>query len=129
MVMTGARFQLAARQVILRFEDFPGLEVVMRAVSVGQLMSLAGLADEFQAGKATIGQTTQLFQLVASRLVSWNIDGDDGRPVPVTEAGVRSLDTDVFMAIVTVWFEGMTQAPKASPADGMEDLPMEALTN
>jgi len=125
--MTG-RYQLSTRQFILRFEDMPGLEVVMRPASVGKLMDMASLADDFQAGRATAGQANELFEAFADRLVSWNLD-IDGAEVPPDIKGVRQLDADVFMAIFTGWFNGMTQGPKAlqTPAEP-PDLPMTALS-
>jgi hypothetical protein len=126
------RYKHQSRQFILRFEDMPGLEVVMRPVSVGKLMDLAGLADDFVTGKATPGQITELFDGFADRIVSWNLDVDD-QEVPADMAGVRTLDADLFMQIFNGWFEGMTQAPKASPEtppDGVHpeaSLPMETL--
>ena len=103
----------------------------MRPVSVGKLMDLAGLADGFAAGKATPDQINDLFTEFADRLVSWNLDVDDIE-VPADFDGVRSLPADLFMQIFQGWFEGMTQAPKASPETSLNgaleaSLPMEML--
>jgi hypothetical protein len=128
--MTG-RYKHESRQFILRFEDLPGLEVVMRPISVGKLMDMAGMADGVKSGKASETDTLELFRLFAGRLVSWNLDGDDDKPVPADLDGVRSLDTDLFMQIFEGWFEGMTSAPKAprtpSPNGSAAGLPMETL--
>jgi len=118
------RYKHASRTFVLEFDDMPGLEVRLRPVSVSQLMDLAGLADEFAAGKATPGQVSELFETFADRLVSWNLDIDD-EEVPADIKGVRSLDADLFMKMLSGWFAGMTQAPKSSPAE--MDLPMEPL--
>ena len=127
------RYQHKPRQVILRFADMPGLEVVMGGMPVGKLMDMLGLADDFEAGKASAEDATRLFTMFAERLVSWNLDDENGRPVPADLAGVRSLDTDLFMAMFEGWFSGMTQVPKASStpssngADLVASLPMETL--
>ena len=124
------RYQHKPRQVILRFADMPGLEVVMGGMAVGKLMDMLGLADDFASGKATADQAAELFTMFADRLVSWTLDDENGAPVTADLAGVRSLDTDLFMAMFEGWFEGMTQVPKASPtrsADGeLASLPMES---
>jgi len=118
------RYKHASRTFVLEFGDMPGLEVRMRPVSVSQLMDLTVLADEFAAGRATTAQVNELFETFADRLVSWNLDIDDDE-VPADIKGVRSLDYELFMRMLTGWYAGMTQAPK-SPAEPA-DLPMEPL--
>jgi hypothetical protein len=131
--MTG-RYQHPSRTFILRFEDMPGLEVVMRSASIGTLMDMAAVADKVAAGKASAPETLGLFTEFARQLSSWNLDGEDGQPVPATLDGVRSLDADLFLVIFGAWFEGMTSAPKAPPkpspngsAHLAESLPMATL--
>jgi hypothetical protein len=134
MVMT--RYKAPPSRFIIRFEDRPGLEVVMRKLSVGELLDMAGLADAFTGGKATGEQAAVMFGLFASRLVEWNIDGDDDEPVPATVDGARSLDPELFADILNGWMSGMMQAPKASPSpsepglipEEAESLPMAPLS-
>ena len=125
------RYKHESRTFILRFEDLPGLEVAMRPISVGKLMDMAGIADGVKAGKSTEEETLELFRMFASKLQSWNLDGDDDQPVPADLEGVRSLDSDLFMQIFEGWFEGMTRSPKAprtlSPDGSAAGLPMQAL--
>lgn len=114
----------------LKFEDMPGLEVVVRPISLGKLLDLSGTADELVAGRANSEQIIALCEEFASRLVSWNILGPDDDPVPATLEGVRSLDADIFLQIFREWFGGMTRAPKASTTSTEPtgiDLPMTAL--
>lgn len=99
----------------LEFPDRPGLEVVMRGLPVGQVFATAGLADQFKAGQLTSEAVQPLFALLASRIVSWNIEGDDDEPVPATPDGVASLDMVLFGEILTAWLEHMMAPPKASP--------------
>ena len=129
-----SRYKHPAKDFLLRFEDLPGLEVHMRSVSVGKLMDMAGLADEFKGGDADPAKVSELFTMFADRLVSWNLDGDDDKPVPADLAGVRSLDVDLFMAIFEGWFESIVSAPpplqkpSANGSHPMEgSLPMEPL--
>lgn len=123
--MTETRYKVTSKTYRLRFEDRPGLEVVMRSLSVGELLDMADLADAYTNGKATGEQSARLFVLFADRLVSWNIDGDDDKPVPGTAAGVRSLAADLFLQIFEGWFTAMNQA--AQPAPPAEDERMAEL--
>lgn len=108
-----SRYKAPLKRMV--FEDRPGLEVVMRSISIGKLMDLAGAYDAAQAGTATAAQVRQMCDALAARLVSWNLDDENDEPVPATPAGVQSLDADLFLDIARGWFEDMTMAPKASP--------------
>lgn len=118
----------------ITLEDRPGLEVFMRGITIGRVIRLSDLAEQFRAGKLTAEGTSEMFDAFAERLVSWNIDDDDDKPVPADLDGVRSLDADLLLQLLEGWFEGLTRAPKASttPAEpsgspSLQDLPMSPL--
>lgn len=78
-------------------EDFEGLEVRAKGLSVGQLLEFQTLKDssDSDASSKTLGT-------FASKLVSWNLEDDNG-PVPATLEGVKGQDVDFIMAIVAAW--------------------------
>lgn len=45
-------------------------------------------------------------------LVEWNLE-DDGGPVPLTADGIRSIDFDVFNAIIDAWRNAKRVRPPA----------------
>lgn len=125
------RYRAEPKKFILRFEDYPGLEVVMRSLPVGKVMDMLGLADDFAAGKADAEQVSQLFTVFADRLESWNLDDEHGQAVTADLAGVRTLDSDMFMELFTAWFQSLTTAPpkqlRPSSSGAEASLPMEPL--
>jgi hypothetical protein len=136
MVMSGQkRFNYQPKSSIVRFEDMPGLEMVMAPVPVGKLMDMFVAADGMREGKATAEMIAGLFGLFAGVLRSWTLDCD-GVPVPPTLEGIRSLDPDLFMTLFNGWANGLMQAPKASPPpskpgqlpEEMASLPMAPLS-
>lgn len=103
----------------LRFEDghHDGLVVRMRTTSVGRALDLMrflvldtdGLTPEDVAG------FEGLFEGFAEVLVEWNVEDDDGRPVPATLEGVRTQPIDFVMGILNVWFGATTTVSATDP--------------
>lgn len=72
--------------------EFEGLEVQARGVSVGEFL-------EISAG-VTLDRAYELF---AENLVSWNLEDDDGTPIPAVRDEVLKLDRQLIDRIVDVW--------------------------
>lgn len=79
-------------------EEYEGLEVRIRGLNTGQVMDI----DTARADGGDAAIVTML-QLMAEQLVEWNVEDDDGFPVPTTFEGVRSLDIDFNWAIIDAW--------------------------
>lgn len=110
--------------------DYPGLEVQVRTLSMGQLIGV-------WAGKSTSADT---FDLFAERLVGWNLEDEDGRPVPVTREALLAEDDDMVQAIVKRWIQEVmgVSAPLESDSSAGEisaaelrlaELPSESLVS
>ena len=124
----------------LRFEDeeLDGLVVKVRSASVGRLLEfmryLAGISNDDLTAE-DVERFANLFEMFAEVLVEWNVQDEDGEPVPATLEGVRTQDADFVMGIMRVWFQAVTTAPAPLPAtssDGgpsvVPPLPMEPLS-
>lgn len=91
-----------------------GLVVQVKPAPVGAIMSatrLAGLQD-FNFSNVTsldretletIGEVSKLFQIFADSLIEWNLDDDDGNPVPPTIEGIKREDGAFIMDIIRAW--------------------------
>lgn len=107
----------------LAFEDeYEGLEVRMRGLSVDQVleaMSLASLAqaDVMRLDDEEQGKVESLFTMFATRLVSWNVmeevAGGERVPVPATLAGVRGQDFAGILHIVVTWLTAVGGVSKS----------------
>lgn len=98
----------------LQFEgdEYDGLEVRMHGLSTGQYMDLFQLKEDAEED----GESRhQLFELMADRLVSWNVEHEDGSPVPATLDGVREQDLPFTMAIIDAWQQAIAGAPAPLP--------------
>ena len=110
-----------------------GLEVVTKGLSVEATFELASLAAGLAAESATeakVATANKLFAGFADRLVSWNLEEDDGSPVPATLAGVTDQDMGFMIALITTWIDAVssvdTPLPPAS-ANGQSPAPEASL--
>lgn len=112
--------------------DHEGLQVSIRGLNTGQYMDLFEAKAEAEAG----GETNRLLTIMASRLVAWNVEGDDDMPVPATLDGIKTQDLDFNLAIVNAWTTAMAgvPAPLEQPSTSGESsleasIPMDVLSS
>lgn len=112
--------------------DYEGLQVSIRGLNTGQYIDLFAAKTEAEAG----GEANDLLEMMAHRLVSWNVEDDDDQPVPATYDGIKTQDLDLNLAIVNAWTTAMAgvSAPlEPSSTDGESSLegsmPMEILSS
>lgn len=80
--------------------DWPGLEVQVRTLTMGQLVSV-------WSGEGG-GTSVRTFELFMDRLVGWNLEDEKtGEPVPVTREAVEAEDDDMVNAIVKKWTDAV----------------------
>lgn len=99
--------------------ELAGLEVTTRAVSVDGLTAIIDLAATMDAGDDAgvedVAKVGELFGRFAAVLVSWNIEDDDGQPVPATREGLGTLYFPFVMTVIMAWITEMSQAPPPLP--------------
>lgn len=127
---------------VLKFddEDMEGLVVKATTVSTEQLLDLEGNLSQIK--KVDKERVKEILQGFAEVLVSWNLEEEDGTPVPCSVAGLMSQDIEFVLAVLYGWVEGVSSvnsplAKKSSNGvkppteDPMQDLmasiPMEVL--
>lgn len=84
--------------------DYPGLEVRARTLSLGQLLEVRSQDDGQDATRKLVG-------LFAERLVSWNLEDEEGAPVPATLDGIQEQDDDLILAVIGQWQKAMYGVP------------------
>jgi hypothetical protein len=106
-------------------EEYAGLEIRLRPIRVGEVIDASDDRD-----------VKDMILMFAKALVSWNLEYDDGTPVPTTLDGVRSCDIGMIMDAYTAWqrqMSGEISGPKeensisGSPLAEVS-LPMEPLS-
>lgn len=121
----------------LLFEEYEGLEVMARSVSIDEYLKITRLADEMTTRPGE-EQVKEMFAWFAKRLVSWNLEDEDGTPVPATLHGLLGEELPFATAIVMAWVNKVVRvdptsppgsSPGASPPDPLEaSIPMEPVT-
>lgn len=115
-------FRKGRKTYRLTFEDpeLAGLEVVANGVSMGRLLEMAGLA-ELAGGNfkpQDIAKIDDLLELFSSCIVSWNLEDEEGAPVPSTLGGLKSQDTDFVLDMLMAWLDAVVNvsAPLKRPS-------------
>lgn len=126
-------------------EQHEGLEVRARGISIDRAVkmlalgaSLSGAAGILADTEEGAAQRERLYEGLAAVLLEWNVEEDDGTPVPVTVDGIRTVDWDIVMAIFEAWSTAVMGVgrplPPSSTGGGTSDeqalstLPVESLS-
>lgn len=127
-------FRAGRKTYRLVFEDghdLAGLVVKARSVGTGEFFELSKLAD----GRFGLEEGAELIARFAQHLISWNLEEEDGRPVPATHEGLLSQDFDTVIAVIMQWMDAVAgvSGPLAQPSPGgdqslVASIPMETLS-
>jgi hypothetical protein len=146
-------FRKQEKVYVLQFDgELEGLEVRMRGASAGELIKIDGMKYNAEA-------LNDLFLFAGSKLISWNLEEEDGTPitfepqkVDVEEDGVSTTrletdgeakarvlfaqDLDFILDILTAWknaIMGVSDPLERNSRDGErfpeESIPMETLSS
>ena len=104
-------------------EEFHGLELTVRLnADMALFLEIVGLTEMGPAvGPEAIKQFASALTDFGDRcLVDWNVDDDDGNPVPANGAGFLKQDLDFVMAIIGAWVAEVStpSAPLVQPSPG-----------
>lgn len=101
-------------------EKYQGLEVKVRAGTLGQMLALQRLSGE----DLTADQLDGLFAGFAELLKEWNVeDPDSGEPVPPTVDGLKSLPPDLAQDIIATASQVLAGVPDPLPEGSADGRP------
>lgn len=104
-------FKAKATILKLKFvdEEYEGLEIRAKSPSMGTFLEIAELADVdvTSADAEDVAAVLKLFEHFIDSVKDWNLEDDDGVPVPKTVDGLKSLDIDFVMDLVGAWMDGL----------------------
>lgn len=120
---------------LVRFDEgheFHGAEARLRGMTYGEWEFAAGLdgGDGDPNAAATIGR-------FVDHLIEWNLEDEDGKPLPTTMDAVRNLDKGLVAALNNAWISTLIGVHDADPLPEsslsgepslVESVPMEALS-
>lgn len=102
--------------------ELHGLEVTTKGVSIEKLVELMRLGQELSRSTDIDAKTRAASEMLAgfaARLVAWNLEEDDGTPVPATAEGVADQDMQLMTELIMGWMDAVssvdTPLPQPSP--------------
>jgi hypothetical protein len=120
-------------------DEFP--EAVARGKTLAEYLSLMGYAEaDNDADEDKQGLVRQLEEF-ADSLISWNLEAEDGTPLPCTREAFFEIDQGLALALATEWIDRLagkvdaplqqsspagepSPAPSAIPMAPLSDLPL-----
>lgn len=101
-----------------------------RGKSLGDYLALLGMADTQEEGEEAPSGLVRQLEAFGDALDSWNLEDEDGKPIPCTREGLFSIDNDLALALATEWIERLggkvdnaDPLPDSSPAGGQSAAP------
>lgn len=108
--------------------EFAGLEVTVTGVSIGEYLAIAGFTEGVDRS------ISYAFDEFCKNLVAWNLETENGEPIPVTAAADQ--DKELMLALTAAWVDslhGVSTPLEPSSPDGEQSLvasiPMDALSS
>ncbi|MEU1554308.1 hypothetical protein ABZ517_16515 [Streptomyces scabiei] len=113
--------------------EYEGLEVQAYSISVGALLEFQALQEkvkdeDFESIEALLSKFTK-------SLKEWNLEDEDGTPIPITDESVKDQDLGFVLTLIEHWLEAVGSVAKDlgkasnSGATSVEErLPMEAMS-
>src|SRR3990167_7089331 len=99
-------FKEPRRTARLIFEgDYEGAEVVVRLdVDVQTVLEFTGMVTDATEGEAALAMMRRFGD---DMLVSWNVEDDDGHPIPATAEGFMRRTWPFINLILSHWLEAV----------------------
>ncbi|SEC04826.1 hypothetical protein SAMN04490357_1048 [Streptomyces misionensis] len=111
----------------LRFADgdYEGLEITMRSVSIGEMRAMQGTSEE---GSGRDG-FDRMADLVASHMVAWNREDEDGNALPPTMESLEDEEPSLINLIIDRWTDAVAgvAAPLEQPSNSGGSAPEESI--
>jgi hypothetical protein len=118
-------------------EKYAGIVVRVRAMSFATLLDIENMrrSDEMADRAEMRAQLDEFHGIFVDHLVDWNLEEEDGAPVPLTVEGLRSQEGSFVTSIIAAWRDTPTEVPAplgrpSSDGDPSVELsvPMESLS-
>ena len=102
----GKRFKLPTRTLRLVFdEDYGDADVVVKLdVPIGLFIEIQDMVEE--------GRQLDMFRAFGEKvLVSWNLDDEEGKPLPANAEGMHAITPQFGAMLIQQWAEVVANPP------------------
>jgi hypothetical protein len=100
----GYRPRRTLRKLDFSGTEYDGLEIIMRPVPMSVVYDVAERCAVAPQDPAAARHVAATF---AYALESWNVEDDDGQPVPADLDGLLSQDPQFVFAVIAAWMAAM----------------------
>jgi len=128
-------YKAKLKTYLVRFDEgheFHGVEARLRGMTYGEWEVAAGLdgGDGDSNGAASVKR-------FVDHLISWNLEDEDDKPLPITMDAVKQIDHDLVAALNNAWIQTLIGVADTDPLPDsstsgepslVESVPMEALS-
>jgi hypothetical protein len=90
-------------------------------------MMLSQGGEKATTGVEVVAANTQVEKLFLKYLVEWNLDGEDGQPLPMTEEGIETLEPAILTQFIVSWQTAMMAVPTIQKPTSSNGVPSEEL--
>lgn len=128
-------YKAKIKTYLIQFDEgheYHGAEARLSGMTYGEWEQVTGLDG---GGGDTNGAVS--VRRFVDHLISWNLEDEDGKPLPMTMDTVKEIDHDLVAALNNAWVNTLTGVheadplPESSPSGEpslVESVPMEALS-
>jgi hypothetical protein len=102
-------------------ENYKGLEVRMSGTRIGKVRRLINLQES--EDEKTIEMLDEMVKLIVDNLVSWNLEDEEGNPLPADKEQVEELELPMVLDIIGGWVDSMTGVPDDLGKDSASGSP------
>lgn len=111
---------------VLNFEAHPGLEVKARSVSTNAMLAFAKMSEEARHGMDAM--ETLFSEFAEQALQSWNLEEEDGTPIPADLAGLLAQEPDFVFEIIDAWTDIITGVDENLGAPSQDGNPSQVVS-
>lgn len=101
--------------------EYEGLEVKVGGLTTGEYLELVGLSAPGEDGA---GETEKMLRFFSIHLRSWNLEDEEGAPVPTDFDGVKTNDLTMNMFVIGAWTDALAAVPEGTGKDSTSGEPL-----
>lgn len=130
-------FKAKKKLYLLKFQDpsYEGLEVTATTVSMETMLWVQSLGARVNDIAKDPAGFRQVVDVLVGAILSWNLEDDEDRPIPVSSAALLAQDPDFVSDIMVAWTAAITgvsgplgEGSISGPQPPGLSLPMEPLS-
>jgi len=88
--------------------EYEGFEAYATSLKLGEMLAITSVASNLKSQTFSDIDTETQFKVFGQALVSWNLEEEDGTPIPATYESLKDQDVDFVLKLIGGWFRAIT---------------------